>query len=198
VSSKDDSRARLADEVRRYYDENTARFERYGQGGASIHRAVWGPGVETREGAFRHVDGLVLGELRAFEGTPTVLDLGCGLGATLMHLASTTQIRGEGITISSMQAARASELAGAAGLSGAVRFREGDFLALPRDLADVHLALSIEAFVHSQDADRYFAEAARVLRVGGRLIVCDDFLTPRGAAATSARDRRRIDEFRRG
>ena len=163
MSPKDDSRARLADEVRRYYDENTARFERYGQGGASIHRAVWGPGVETREGAFRHVDGLVLGELCAFEGTPTVLDLGCGLGATLMHLASTTQIRGEGITISSMQAARASELAGAVGLSGAVRWRAT--LALPRDPPTPTWRRRSK---HSCTAKTptATAEAARVLRTG--------------------------------
>ena len=45
--------------VRRYYDNNQAAFERLGQGGTSIHRAVWGPGVSRREDAFHHVDELM-------------------------------------------------------------------------------------------------------------------------------------------
>jgi hypothetical protein len=46
----------LTERVRRYYDNNAAAFEELGQGGASIHRAVWGPGVSTRAEAFHHVD----------------------------------------------------------------------------------------------------------------------------------------------
>ena len=49
-----------AHRVRRYYDDNAAAFEGLGQGGASIHRAIWGPGVSTREAAFHHVDELIL------------------------------------------------------------------------------------------------------------------------------------------
>ena len=33
-----------AADIRHYYDRHSARFVRYGQGGGSIHRAVWGEG----------------------------------------------------------------------------------------------------------------------------------------------------------
>jgi cyclopropane fatty-acyl-phospholipid synthase-like methyltransferase len=187
-----------AQRVRRYYDTNTAAFDRLGQGGASVHRAVWGPGVTSRAEAFHHVDELLLDTLPTGVASPTVVDLGCGLGASLLHLAGRTDIRGEGVTISPRQAAGAARLLAQGGVADRVRCREGNYLALPDDLAGVaDLTFSIEAFVHSPDADRYFREAARTLRPGGRLVVCDDFLTATAQPA-SKRERRWLEEFRTG
>ena len=59
------------------------------------------------------------------------------------------------------------------------------------------LAFSIEAFIHSPDAGRYFEQAARALRPGGKLVVCDDFLTS-AAPPDTAKARRRLEEFRVG
>ncbi|GAA2336290.1 SAM-dependent methyltransferase [Dactylosporangium salmoneum] len=189
-----------AEAVRRYYDRNTAAFDRLGQGGASIHRAVWAPGVTTRPEAFHHVDELILAALPDDVAEPAVVDLGCGLGASLMYLAGRAPIRGEGLTISPRQAEGATRLLARAGLAGRVRCREGNFLDVPADLhgrADV--AFSIEAFLHSPDAGGYFREAARVLRPGGRLLVCDDFRTPAAAAPDlPPRQARRLAEFRDG
>jgi cyclopropane fatty-acyl-phospholipid synthase-like methyltransferase len=185
-----------AREVRRYYDDNTAAFEKLGQGGASIHRAVWGPGVSTRKAAMHFVDELLLETLPGER--PTVVDLGCGLGASLLYLASRKSLVGEGLTISPRQAARAAELIAAAGAGDRVRCREGNFLALPADLAArADLTFSIEAFVHSPDADGYFREAARSLRPGGHVVVCDDFLAT-SEPPVSARARRWLAEFRAG
>jgi len=181
--------------VSRYYDATVAAFERLGQGGASIHRAVWGVGVSSREAAFHHVDELVLAALPAAAVEPTVVDLGCGLGASLLYLAGRRPgLRGEGITISPRQAERAAALIGGA----PVRVRQGDYLSVPDDLVGLaDLTFSVEAFVHSPDADRYFEQAARTLRPGGTLVVCDDFLTPAGAAA-HPRAGRWLDDFRTG
>lgn len=187
--------------VRRYYDHNTALFERFGQGGASIHRAVWGPGVESRRQAFHRVDDLILAELRAIGGEPRVADLGCGVGGSLLYLAERLDMSGEGITISPRQATRAGELIAeatrAGRLVGSLRCRSGDYLALPADLVDVDLAFSIEAFVHSPDGGRYFQSVARALRPGGKLMICDDFLAA-DDAPLSRRQRRWLDEFRAG
>ncbi|MCC7179647.1 MAG: class I SAM-dependent methyltransferase [Acidobacteria bacterium] len=47
-----------ASDIRRYYDRQTAGFVALGQGGGegAIHRAVWGPGVTTRDQAFHYVE----------------------------------------------------------------------------------------------------------------------------------------------
>ena len=46
------------DAVRRYYDRNSEAFVARGQAGSdgALHRAVWGPGVESRQQAFRYVE----------------------------------------------------------------------------------------------------------------------------------------------
>jgi cyclopropane fatty-acyl-phospholipid synthase-like methyltransferase len=167
-------------EVRRYYDANTARFEWFGQGGGTIHRAVWGEGVRSRAEAFRYVDELVwreLGALAVGEVTPHVLDLGCGVGSSLAFLASRGPIRGTGATLSGVQARRARERGIREGFSDRVQFIEADFLSLPSSLPKAHLAFSIEAFVHGLDPGAYFEAAARYLHPDGYLVVCDDFLT---------------------
>ena len=189
--------ARHAERVRRYYDNNAARFERYGQGDASIHRAVWGPGVDNRAAAFHYVDALLLQALPGGSTRPKVVDLGCGVGASLLYLASQIDLVGEGITISPTQAERAAQLICAAGAVTRVRCREGNYLEPPADLRGADLAFSIEAFLHGSDPARYFQEAAGLLRPGGRLVVCDDFLTPRATRPPVAAARW-MDDFRRG
>lgn len=176
--------------VRRYYDRNSAAFERLGQGQASIHRAVWGPGVTNRQQAFHYVDELLLETLSP---GASVVDLGCGLGASLLYLASRIDMTGEGLTLSPKQAQRAAELASE---TENVRCREGDYLAVPADLyASADLTFSIEAFLHSPDADGYFREASRTLRPDGKLVICDDFLTAAGAQNTG---QKLLQDFRTG
>ena len=189
-------------EVRDYYDENTARFEKFGQGAASIHRAVWAEGVSNRAQAFRYLDRLIASELEAlgasFPAPLHVLDLGCGLGASLFFLASEQAIVGTGATLSGVQAQRARERSAALGLADRVQFLEADFLNLPETLAPAALAFSIEAFIHGPDPAAYFRAAARYVAPGGRLILCDDFLGPQSSAPRSRRERRWLDEVRTG
>jgi len=185
-------------DVQRYFDENSARFIRRGQGGASIHRAVWGPGVKTREAAFHYVEELIRAELCGRSEIPRVLDLGCGVGSSLLYLASSMNLMAEGITISAVQAAHAQKLVEASALTDRVRCREGNYLDLFPDLVDFDLAFAIEAFVHTPDAPRFFEESARAIRPGGKLILCDDFLALQDRTRAPKRERRWIANFERG
>ena len=168
--------------VRSYYDRHTRAFVTYGQGGevGAIHRAVWGPGTTTRLDAFRYVDDRIadaIGALSASGGpspVPHVVDLGCGVGASLCDLAARLPIRGTGITLSPVQARLADERVRASALSDRVICLEGDYCALPDGLEPADLAYAVESFVHGPDPVRFFAECARLVRPGGRLIICDD------------------------
>src|SRR5919109_2551365 len=117
-----------AAEIRRYYDRHTHGFLRYGQGGSAgaIHRAVWGPGATTRRQAFHYVDDLIADRARSLAATLStplhLVDLGCGVGATLAYIAAQLPaIRGTGVTLSPLQARIAAERIGAAGLSDRIR-----------------------------------------------------------------------------
>jgi cyclopropane fatty-acyl-phospholipid synthase-like methyltransferase len=199
LPSLDDDAARLQfiEHVRSYYDANTKKFERLGQGAAFVHRGVWALSVKMPHEAFCYVENLLLENLPSRD-LPVVLDLGCGLGASLMYLARRRPIIGKGITISPTQARRAQELIAGAALDKNVECRIGNFLSLPEDWTHVDLAFSIEAFVHGPDPVKYFSEVARVLRPGGRLAICDDFLTAEAKASSSRRTNRWIEDFRRG
>jgi SAM-dependent methyltransferase len=187
-------------EVRRYYDRNTHSFLEYGHGAAtgSIHRAVWAPGVSTRDEAFRYVEDQIAAV--ADERLPGsllthVVDLGCGVGASLCYLASRLPVAAAtGVTLSAVQAALARERVERAGLADRVACIEADFTAVPGANGQADLAFAIESFVHGSHPRAFLDEAARLVRPGGILIVCDDFLgreVPPGA-------RQVLDEFRRG
>ena len=183
--------------VRRYYNNNTKTFEKYGQGNTAIHRAVWGPGVRSREQAFRYLDQLVLDDIRQLgAATGRVLDLGCGVGGSLLGLAAALpELSGVGVTLSSVQARRASQLIAAAKLEGRMSCLEADFVALPGELAVFDVAFAFEAFVHCPDAGAFFRSVARHVRPGGRLILCDDFLAREPGTPT---ERRWVERVRAG
>ncbi len=195
--------------VRQYYDRHTSRFLAWGQGGdvGAIHRAVWGPGVATREQAFRYVEDRIadqLHELAPHDGNVTVLDLGCGVGATLCSLAGRfPSLRGIGVTLSPIQAREAQRRIDQQGLTDRIHCVEGDFCDLSLDLSlpplaggrTADLIYAIESFVHGTNPAFFFIQCARRLRPGGHLVICDDVLGPEHDAPAAARA---IERFRRG
>ena len=127
-----------ASQIRQYYDRQTAGFLALGQGGgeAAIHRAVWGPGVTTRQKAFHFVEDQIAERLSgrgdaADAAVPHVIDLGCGVGGSLTYLASRLKIRGTGITLSPVQARIASDRIRVMDLQDRVACVEGDYTQVP-------------------------------------------------------------------
>jgi hypothetical protein len=81
------------DFLRDYYDHNTSRFLSYGEQRKTrtIHRPVWGEGVQNEGQALHYVHKLISREFFASPNEisrhPSSLDLGCGVGASLFYLA---------------------------------------------------------------------------------------------------------------
>jgi SAM-dependent methyltransferase len=191
--------------VAHYYDRHTRAFVRFGQGGSAgaIHRAVWGSGVTTRAQAFRYVDDRIADLVRSLISVSEssngpgsaetardavhahVVDLGCGVGASLCYLAKQLPISGTGVTLSSLQARLGNQLARDHELSERVACIEGDFGLLPPGIEHADLAYAIESFVHSPAPDRFFAECRRIVRPGGLLVICDDIRRSTTDAAAS-------------
>jgi ubiquinone/menaquinone biosynthesis C-methylase UbiE len=192
--------------MRQYYDRNTRLFLALGgsKRAATIHRALWAPGLRSRAEALDTSHGL-LAEQAIHMAAQTnaamrVLDLGCGVGGALFalteKLSKISSWQGTGVTISRVQVKLARAEANRRELGGQLDFLESDFLALPA-LSPVHLAYSIEAFVLTSDPAGYFASVSRVLRSGGRLVIIDDFLQPHGGPY-EPRELAEIAEFRAG
>ena len=177
--------------IRDYYDRNTPAFVTFGQGGGAIHRAVWGPGVGNRDDAFHYVDDRIAALIQTdATRSPHVVDLGCGVGASLCHLAKRLPIRGTGVTLSPVQARLARERIREQGLGDRVVCIEADFTSLPPHVEPADLAYAIESFVHGPDPQTFFGQCNRLLRPNGMLVICDDFVRPgadRAAGRTLAR-----------
>lgn len=188
-----------AEQVRAYYDSNTAGFLRFGHSGevGAIHRAVWGPGVQTRAEALQFAEAQIMEFLGP--STSRVLDLGCGVGASLAHMASRRTFEGVGVSISGVQVELANKRFRAAGLAERLKCVEADFTALPDSLGVFDAAYAIEAFLHAPSAEAFFREVVRVMQPGGTLVLVDDFLDPRAESGQlNRREARWIEEFKRG
>jgi cyclopropane fatty-acyl-phospholipid synthase-like methyltransferase len=108
-----------------------------------------------------------------------VLDVGCGIGGAACHLASRTGARIAGLTPNAAQLQLARELARSTGMEGRVAFRQGTATDLPYDDAAFDVVLFFESPCHFPDRARFFSEARRVLRPGGRL-AGEDWLAAEG------------------
>jgi SAM-dependent methyltransferase len=105
-------------------------------------------------------------EDRWLTGPGDVLDLGCGLGAEAGYLASAGW-RAVGVDLSAVALARA------AGLQPEVRFLRADLRRLPFRGASFDAVLDRGCFHYlvPDDRPRYAAQARRVLRPGGKLLL---------------------------
>ena len=129
---------------------------------------------------------------------PMLLDLGCGLGATLRSIARRLpHARLLGLTRVPWQVEHAHALNVAAGCEERVRVIQGDYedTILPSGGFDGAYALESSCHGHGADKSALLSEAHRLLRPGGRLVVADGFLSDgRFSSAVQQRIYRRLCE----
>lgn len=112
-------------------------------------------------------------EALALQAAMYVLDIGCGLGGSARYFARETgcQVTGVDLTPDYVEAARA--LTRLVGLADLVDFRMGSAVDLPFPPESFDAASLIHVGMNVPDKVRLCAEAARVLRPGGRFAVYD-------------------------
>jgi tocopherol O-methyltransferase len=174
-----------AGRIRRYYDQNTFWMLLFGRGRgeAAIHRPVWSKRDLSRAEALHTVERLIADALLADGGSSPMakrfLDLGCGVGGSALWLAAHHPVCITGVTLSPVQAQTARRLALRRGLDDRCTFLVGDFTTLP-ELPIITDAYAVESFSHGDDPESFFTQIAKLLPRGGRLALCDDFLTAGG------------------
>lgn len=131
--------------------------------GEHVHHGLFRSGRESVAAATLALSDLV-GDRLAVAPGDALVDIGCGYGGTARHFAATRQANVTGITLSARQAAAAPPAEG-------VAIRVADWLDNGLSDAAFDGAYAIESSEHIADKPRFFAEARRVLRPGGRLAV---------------------------
>jgi SAM-dependent methyltransferase len=178
---------------------------------------VWAEGVENRQQAMNFINSIVVDSVRR-SGAKNLLDIGCGVGGSMLYIGGQISVRLSGVTISPRQAETGRRLLNSSDCSQRCNIVAGDFTD-PQLLAQLPVpfdtAYAIESFLHMPSAELFFKQAARVLKSGGDLFICDDVLasdafdasggqTPLGAGASPRthvhpRDRTRLlRRFKRG
>ena len=108
-----------------------------------------------------------------------VLDMGCGVSATLRSLAGQLPFAQlNGITLVPWQIERGTQLNEAGPSAGRIRLTLGDYEHTPFAPAcfDAIYALESSCYAHAANKSALLTEAHRLLRPGGRLAIADGFL----------------------
>jgi cyclopropane fatty-acyl-phospholipid synthase-like methyltransferase len=102
-----------------------------------------------------------------------VLDAGCGVGGSAFWIAEQTGATVTGANIQPLHLEIAREECARRGLVGRVSFEERDYCATGLEPESFDVVWALESVCHCEDKRKFLAEAYRLLRPGGRLIVGD-------------------------
>jgi 27-O-demethylrifamycin SV methyltransferase len=158
--------------------------------GAELHYGVFETGDEDLPRGTGRLTTLMI-DAAALEPGQRVLDVGCGTGAPACRLAGEHGVEVLGITTSEVGVAAATERARSAGIAtAAFEVRDGTDNGLADESFD--RVWVMESSHLMPDREALLSECARVLRPGGRMVLCD-IIRRREIPFLELRDRR--EEF---
>jgi len=139
--------------------------------GEHLHHGYWRTGEETKEDAQEALVDQLAQAAPITRGTK-VLDVGCGVGGSSIHLARRYGAESTGITISPVQVQMARTAADRAGVN--VRFLLMDAQAITLS-ERFDLVFSIESVSHYENKGAFFRRLPGLVHHTGRVVLIDWF-----------------------
>nr|A0A075D5I4.1 RecName: Full=Picrinine-N-methytransferase; Short=RsPiNMT; AltName: Full=Gamma-tocopherol-like methyltransferase PiNMT; Short=RsTLMT [Rauvolfia serpentina]AHH02780.1 tocopherol-like methyltransferase [Rauvolfia serpentina] len=163
--------------VAEFYDNSTGAWEVFF--GDHLHDGFYDPGTTATIAGSRAAVVRMIDEALRFANISddpakkpkTMLDVGCGIGGTCLHVAKKYGIQCKGITISSEQVKCAQGFAEEQGLEKKVSFDVGDALDMPYKDGTFDLVFTIQCIEHIQDKEKFIREMVRVAAPGAPIVI---------------------------
>ena len=189
----------LKSQIQQFYDASSGLWEQVW--GEHMHHGYYGPtGKEKKDRRQAQID--LIEELLNWAGVEQakeILDVGCGIGGSSIYLAQKFNARAVGITLSPVQASRATERALEAGLATDVQFQVADALDMPFADETFDFVWSMESGEHMPDKEKFIQECYRVLKPGGTFLMatwCHRPITPATGDLTADERQHLADIYR--
>lgn len=161
----------LYEQIQQFYDASSGLWEQVW--GEHMHHGYYGAdGQEKKDRRIAQID--MIEELLGWAGVQQaeqILDVGCGIGGSSLYLAQKFNASATGITLSPVQASRATERARVALISQKTDFQVADALNMPFAEDSFDLVWSLESGEHMPDKKKFLQECYRVLKPGGTFIM---------------------------
>ncbi|WP_414576346.1 methyltransferase domain-containing protein [Anabaena sp. CCY 9402-a] len=187
--------ATLYQRIQQFYDASSGLWEQIW--GEHMHHGYYGVnGTEKKDRRQAQID--LIEELLSWAGVETaenILDVGCGIGGSSLYLAEKFQAQATGITLSPVQAARATERAKEKGLSAKSQFLVANAQAMPFDDNTFDLVWSLESGEHMPDKTKFMQECYRVLKPGGTFIMVTWCHRPTDELPLSADEQKHLQDI---
>ena len=155
--------------VKEFYDFVSPFFQELW--GDHLHHGYWVRGDESRPIAQAQLVEHLAKSAGILPGRQ-VLDIGCGIGGSSIHLCKKYQATTTGITISPVQVEMAKKAASARGVNANFLVMDAEAMQFDRQF---DVIWSVESVSHYQDIPKFFDMAAKILRPNGKLALIDWF-----------------------
>jgi tocopherol O-methyltransferase len=185
----------LSDQIRQFYDASSGLWEQVW--GEHMHHGYYGADgklkKERRQAQIDLIEELI--NWANVTQAEQILDVGCGIGGSSLYLAEKFGATATGITLSPVQANRATERARSSNINA--QFQVADALNMPFPDNSFDLVWSLESGEHMPDKAKFIQECVRVLKPGGTFVMATWCHRPIDKVPLTVDDRKRLAEIYR-
>lgn len=160
-----------------YYEQTEKTYENWGN--SDVYELHYGYRDEPEDDhltSLMRLNEIVAEEAEIKQGD-SILDAGCGVGASSIWLAKNKNAIVNGISLCQAQVEKARNFARSNEIDYLTSFSCQDYTKTTFADESFDVVWGIESICYAQDKRNFLKEAYRILRPGGRVVVADYFLT---------------------